>query len=50
MLLAYYEACLNKEDAYRRERYLKSGHGKRYIRQRLGSWLSNMWPIKLERH
>ena len=35
LLLAYYEACLNREDAFRRERYLKTGRGKRYLRQRL---------------
>ena len=33
--LIYYEACLNKDDAYRRERYLKTGMGKRYLRNRL---------------
>jgi len=26
--LIYFEACLNKDDAFRRERYLKSGMGK----------------------
>ncbi len=31
----YYEACLSPDDAYRRERYLKSGRGGRYLRQRL---------------
>jgi predicted GIY-YIG superfamily endonuclease len=25
LLLAYYQACLNREDAFRRERYLKTG-------------------------
>jgi len=25
--LVYFEACLNKDDAYRRERYLKTGMG-----------------------
>jgi putative endonuclease len=33
--LVYFEACLNNKDAYRRERYLKSGMGKRYLRNRL---------------
>ena len=33
--LIYYEASLNIEDARVRERYLKSGMGKRYIRNRL---------------
>lgn len=35
--LIYYEASLNKEDAFARERYLKSGMGKRYINNRLKS-------------
>lgn len=30
--LIYFEACLNKSDAFRREKYLKTGMGKRYIR------------------
>lgn len=33
--LIYYEACLNKADAYRREKYLKTGMGKRYVKNRL---------------
>jgi len=33
--LIYYENCLNRTDAIARERYLKSGMGKRYIRNRL---------------
>ena len=33
--LAYYEACLNRADAFRREKYLKTGMGKRYIRNRI---------------
>ncbi|MGH9784634.1 MAG: GIY-YIG nuclease family protein [Terriglobia bacterium] len=48
--LIYYEACLNKSDAYRRERYLKSGRGKRYLRQRLAEWLAENSQEKLERH
>lgn len=31
----YYEVCLNKDDAFARERYLKSGMGKRYLKNRL---------------
>ena len=38
--LIYYEACLNKDDAFARERYLKSGMGKRYIKNRLKRFLS----------
>jgi len=33
--LIYYEACLNQQDATRREKYLKSGNGKLYIKNRL---------------
>jgi len=33
--LIYYEVCLNREDAQSRERYLKSGMGKRYLGNRL---------------
>lgn len=38
--LIYYEACRNKNDARQREKYLKSGTGKRYIKNRLGRFLS----------
>lgn len=38
--LIYYEACLNKYDAYCREKYLKSGMGKRYLRNRLNKGLT----------
>jgi len=33
--LIYYEACLNQQDVYQRERYLKSGPGKSYLKKRL---------------
>jgi putative endonuclease len=36
----YYEACLNQEDAIHREKYLKTYHGKAYIRKRLKSYLT----------
>ena len=35
----YYEACVNKQDAIRREKYLKSTYGKRYIRNRISNYL-----------
>jgi len=38
--LIYYEACLQKEDAWSREKYLKSGMGKRYLKNRLKRFLS----------
>ncbi len=33
--LIYYEACLSKCDALQREKYLKTGMGKRYLQNRL---------------
>ncbi len=38
--LIYYEACLNEKDAIAREKYLKSGMGKRYLKNRLKRFLS----------
>ena len=38
--LIYYEASLSREDAYAREKYLKSGMGKRYLKNRLKRFLS----------
>lgn len=38
--LIYYEACLSEEDARSREKYLKSGMGKRYLKNRLKRFLS----------
>ncbi len=38
--LIYYEACINSQDATAREKYLKSGMGKRYLKNRLKRFLS----------
>ena len=38
--LIYSEACLSKKDAQHRERYLKTYHGKQFIRKRLKSYLT----------
>jgi putative endonuclease len=38
--LIYYEACLNEQDARQREKYLKTGMGKRFIKNRLKRFLS----------
>ena len=38
--LIYYEACRNENDARQREKYLKSGTGKRYLKSRLKRFLS----------
>jgi len=37
--LIYYEACIKQKDALRRERYLKTDYGKRYIKNRLKDYL-----------
>ncbi|MBI1755099.1 GIY-YIG nuclease family protein [Candidatus Azambacteria bacterium] len=38
--LVYYEACLNQQDATHREKYLKTYHGKMFIKNRLKSYLT----------
>ena len=38
--LLYYAACLDQADATKRERYLKSYHGKMFLRRRLKSYLT----------
>jgi putative endonuclease len=38
--LIYFEACLDKEDATRREKYLKTFHGKMFLRRSLKSYLT----------
>lgn len=37
--LVYWEGCLNQKDAVRRERYLKTAWGKRYLKNRLRNYL-----------
>jgi putative endonuclease len=39
--IIYYEACLNKKDAIRRERYLKTSQGRRLIKRRIKEYLFN---------
>lgn len=38
--LVYYEACLERNDALRREKYLKTTWGKRYIRSRIQNYIN----------
>ena len=38
--LVYYEACRRQSDATRREKYLKSAWGKRYLKSRLRDYLT----------
>ena len=38
--LIYFEGCQNQQDATRREKYLKSGNGKIYLRNRLSHFFN----------
>jgi len=38
--LIYYEGCINRSDAYAREKYLKTGMGKLYLKNRLKRYLA----------
>jgi len=40
--LLYYEACINESDMRRREKYLKSGMGRKYVKNRLRDYLQNL--------
>jgi len=40
--LVYFEACLNKKDAYKREKQLKTGFGRGYIKRRIENYLKEM--------
>ena len=42
--LIYYEACSNEHDACVREKYLKSGPVKRYLKNRLKRFLAPLEP------
>jgi hypothetical protein len=38
--LIYYEACLNEQDAFKREKYLKTTYGKRYLKLRCKNYFT----------
>jgi len=38
--LIYFKGCVNQNDATRREKYLKSGNGKIYLRNRIKQFLN----------
>ena len=40
--LVYFEACLNKDDALKREKYLKTYYGRMFIRKRLKNYLMQL--------
>ena len=43
--LIYFEGCLNSRDARKREVYLKTTYGKRYIKNRLKVYLTEIENI-----
>ena len=42
--LIYYEACLDKEDAKKRERHLKTHYGRLFLKKRLKSYFTGRTP------
>lgn len=38
--LIYYEVCINREDALRREKYFKTHYGRMFLRKRLKSYFT----------
>jgi len=38
--LIYFEACLNQQDALKREKYFKTHYGKMFLKNRLKNWYS----------
>ena len=41
LALIYYESCINKFDATKREKYLKSGPGRKYLKYRIKNYLKD---------
>ena len=39
--LIYFEACLNQQDATRREKYFKTHYGRMFIKKRLQNYYAN---------
>ena len=40
--LIYYEACLDERDAIKREKYFKTGFGRRFLKNRLEAFLERV--------
>ena len=40
LILVYWEGCLRQSDATRREKYLKTAWGKRYLKTRIRDYLT----------
>ncbi len=46
VVLIYYEACVNKYDAVKREKYLKSGPGRKFLKNRIKQYFKSLGPVK----
>jgi putative endonuclease len=42
LMLIYYEACISKEDALKREKYLKTYYGHMFLKKRLKSYFTGL--------
>jgi putative endonuclease len=42
LTLVYYEACLNENDAITREKYFKTGFGRRFVRSRIRNYIDEV--------
>jgi putative endonuclease len=40
-ILVYYETCINQRDALKREKYFKTGFGRRFLNNRLENYLKD---------
>ena len=40
--IIYYEACLNEIDAKKREKYFKTGYGRRFLKNRLEHFIEEL--------
>jgi len=46
MKLICWEGCINQQDATRREKYLKTAWGKRYIKGRVSNYLTVVYSVR----
>ncbi len=44
--VVYYEACIDLEDAVRREKYFKTHYGRMFLKNRLKSYFTREDPVK----
>jgi putative endonuclease len=43
--LVYYEAYIDRIDAKKREKFLKSGSGRKFLKKQLNNYLNNILPM-----